>query len=160
MMTPNLDATGYQWFGALARFNFQLEYQKGLDNTVADVQSQVTSHLDPDMVRLILDRVTVGAAHWVEVHDPTISEGDHDLEQEVHVATGHVIVQIHVTDWAEAQWEDPMLSAVLDWLEAQKKTELRTLLGEHASSEEGQLILWNWQNFMIHQKALYLHSTP
>ena len=51
-----------------------------------------------------------------------------------------------------------MLSAVLDWLEAQKKTELKTLLGEHASSEEGQLILQTQQNFMIHQKALYLDS--
>ena len=49
----------------------------------------------------------------------------------------HVLVQMHVTDWAEAQREDPVLSAVLDWLEAQKKMELKTLLGEHASSEEG-----------------------
>ena len=29
MTTPNLDATGHQWVGALAKFNFQLEYQKG-----------------------------------------------------------------------------------------------------------------------------------
>ena len=27
--TPNLDVTGHQWVGALAKFNFQLEYQKG-----------------------------------------------------------------------------------------------------------------------------------
>ena len=26
MTTPNFDATGHQWFGALAKFNFQLEY--------------------------------------------------------------------------------------------------------------------------------------
>ena len=39
MTTPNLDATGHQWFGVLARFNFQLEYQKGQDNTVADALS-------------------------------------------------------------------------------------------------------------------------
>ena len=29
MTTPNLDATGHQWIGALVKFNFQLEYQKG-----------------------------------------------------------------------------------------------------------------------------------
>ena len=29
MTTPNLDTTGHQWVGALAKFNFQLEYQKG-----------------------------------------------------------------------------------------------------------------------------------
>ena len=39
MMTPNLDATSHQWVGALAWFNFELEYQKGCDNTVADVLS-------------------------------------------------------------------------------------------------------------------------
>ena len=39
MTTPNLDATSHQWVGALAQFNFKLEYQKGCDNTVADVLS-------------------------------------------------------------------------------------------------------------------------
>ena len=29
MTTPNLNATGHQWVRVLARFNFQLEYQKG-----------------------------------------------------------------------------------------------------------------------------------
>ena len=29
MTTPNLDATGHQWVGTLAKFNFQLVYQKG-----------------------------------------------------------------------------------------------------------------------------------
>ena len=29
MTAPNLDATGHQWVGALAKFNFWLEYQKG-----------------------------------------------------------------------------------------------------------------------------------
>ena len=143
MMTPNLDPTGHWWVGALARFNFQLEYQKGQDNTVVDVLIWVTTCLNPDMVRLILNRVTLGAAHQAEVHDPTKIEGYHDLEQEVHVATGCVLVQMHVIDWVEAQKEDPVLCAVSDWLEAQKKTDLKTLLGEHASSEEGRLILWN-----------------
>ena len=39
MTTPNLDATGHQWMGAVVQFNFKLEYQKGCDNTVADVLS-------------------------------------------------------------------------------------------------------------------------
>ena len=71
-----------------------------------------------------------------------------------------MLVEIHVTDWAKTQREDPVLNAVLDWLEAQKKTDLKTFLGEHGSSEEGQFVWRNCQNFMIHQKALYLHATP
>ena len=98
MMTPNLDATGHWWVRALARFNFQLEYQKGCDNTVVDVLSWVTTCLHPDMVRSILKGVTLGAAHQTKVHDPTIVKGDHGLEKEVHVATGHMLVQMHVTD--------------------------------------------------------------
>ena len=39
MTTPNLDATSHQWVGALVKFNFWLEYQKGQDNTVADMLS-------------------------------------------------------------------------------------------------------------------------
>ena len=102
----------------------------------------------------------MGSAHWAKIHGPTIVEGNHCLEQEVHVNTGCTLVQMHVTDWAEPQKEDPMLSAVLNWLKAPKKTDLKGLLAEHASGEEGQLILQNWQNFMIHQGALYLHSMP
>ena len=88
------------------------------------------------MVKSILDRAAIGMAHWAEVHNPAIAEGDLSLEKEVHVTTGHTLVQMHVTDWAEAQREDPMLSAVLDWLKAQKKTDLKALLVEHASSKE------------------------
>ena len=51
-----------------------------------------------------------------------------------------------------------MLNTVFDWLKAQKKTELKALLAEHTSSEEGRLILHNWQNVMVHQVALC--STP
>ena len=48
MSTPNLDATGYQWVGSLAWLNFKLEYQKGHDNMVADVLSQVTNKIEPE----------------------------------------------------------------------------------------------------------------
>ena len=38
---PNLDAAGHRWVGALASFQFELEYQKGADNGAADALSQV-----------------------------------------------------------------------------------------------------------------------
>ena len=43
MTRPNLDATSHQWVGAIVHFNFELEYQKGHDNTVADMLSRVTT---------------------------------------------------------------------------------------------------------------------
>ena len=111
-------------------------------------------------MKSILDGVALGSVHQTEVHDPAIVKGDCHLEHEVCVTAGHVLVQMYVMDWAAVQKEDPMLSTVLDWLKAQKKTDLKALLAEHASSKEGQLILCNWQNFMTHQGALYLCSMP
>ena len=37
LTTPNLDAMGDRWVGALASFEFTLEYQKGADNGVAEL---------------------------------------------------------------------------------------------------------------------------
>ena len=41
LMTPNLDAMGHQWVGALASFQFELEYQKGTNNGATDALSRV-----------------------------------------------------------------------------------------------------------------------
>ena len=110
------------------------------------------------MVKSILNGVTLGSVHWAKVHDPAIVEGDCSLEQKVCVTTGCALVQMHIIDWAKTQKEDLMLSAVLNWLKAQKKTDLKALLAEHTSSKEGKLLLDNWQNFTVHQGALYLWS--
>ena len=119
------------------RFNFQLEYQKGWDNTVADMLSQITTHLSLEAVQSVLDGVSLGATHRAEGSDPAVVEGDHGLEKEVYVTAGWVLVEMHVTDWAKTKREDPVLNAVSDWLETEKKTDLKTLLEEHASSEDG-----------------------
>ena len=66
---------------------------------------------------------------------------------------------MHVTDWATAQKEDPELDAVLQRLESKKKTDLRTLLGENASGEEGWIIWRNHQNFTVLQSTFYLCCT-
>ena len=61
---------------------------------------------------------------------------------------------MHVTDWAAALKEDVELDAVLQWLGSNKKTDLRTLLREHTSSEEGQIIWRNCQTFTVLQGTL------
>ena len=104
---------------------------------MADALNCITTCLSLEAVQSILHGVTLGATHRAKGCDPTVVESDHNLEKEVCVAAGQVSVEKHMTDWAKAQREDPVLNAVLNWLEAQKKTDLKTLLGEHASSEEG-----------------------
>ena len=68
-------------------------------------------------------------AHHAKVRDPAMVEGDQCLKQEVCITRGFPLVEIHVTDWAKAQREGPMLGAVLDWLKAQKQTDLKVLSG-------------------------------
>ena len=55
-------------------------------------------------------------AHRAEGHDPSVVEGDHDIEKEIHFTTGQVQVEMYMTNWAAAQKEDPVLNAVLNWL--------------------------------------------
>ena len=160
MTTPNLDATGHWWVGALPKFNFWLEYQKGWDNAVADALSQITTHLGLEAMQAVLDGATIGAFQRAEGEDPTVIKGDQEMEKEVWVAAGQVLVEMHVTDWATAQKEDPKLDAVLQWLESKKKTNLRTLLREYALSKEGQMVWRNCQNFTTLWGTLYLHNTP
>ena len=97
---------------------------------MADALSQVTAHLGPEAVQAILDGATVGTSQRAERENPAIIKGDQQLEKEVGVATGQVLVEMHVTDWAAAQKQDPQLNAVLQWLESKKKADLRMLLRE------------------------------
>ena len=159
MTTPNLDTTGHQCVGALAKYSFPLEYQKGWDNAVADVLSQITTRLGLETVQPILDGATIGTSQRAEGNNPAVIEGDQQMEKEIWVATGWVLVEMHVTNWAAGQKEDPKLDAVLQWLESKKKTDLRTLLGEYTSSKEGWMVWRYHQNFTTLQGTLYLCST-
>ena len=127
---------------------------------MADALSWVTTHLEPETVQAVLDGATVGTSQRVERENPTVIKNDQQLEQEVRVTTGQVLVEMHVTNWAAAQKEDPELDAVLQWLASKKKTDLRTLLRECLMSEEGWMVWTNCQNFISLKGTLYLHSTP
>ena len=80
---------------------------------MADALSQITTHLGQEAVQAILDGATLGASQRVEGEDPTVIEGDQEREKEVQVTAGWVLVEMHVTDWATGQKEDPKLDAVL-----------------------------------------------
>ena len=108
----------------------------------------------------ILDGATLGATQRAEGDEPAVVEGDQEMEKAVQIAVRQVLFEMHVTNWATAQRGDPELDAILHWLEAKKKIDLRTFMGEHASSEEGQIVWRNCQNFMVLQDALYLRQCP
>ena len=102
----------------------------------------------------------MGASQRAEGENPAIIKNDQQLEKEVQVTAGQVLVEMHVTNWAAAQKEDPKLDAVLQWLEFKKKTDLRTCPGECIMSKKGWMVWRNCQNFTTLQCTLYLCSTP
>ena len=59
---PNLDATGHRWVGALALFQFELEYQKGTDNGAMDALSRVPISHSWQTVQSLLEGAIVGAS--------------------------------------------------------------------------------------------------
>ena len=64
-------------------------------------------------------------------------------------------VNLHVMDWVAVQHEDPILKIVMEWTYSNKVQDLRHLLGDHATMEEGMAILRERKEFMLHQGALY-----
>ena len=87
--------------------------KKGRDNAATDALSQVTTHLKPEAVQPVLERAVLGASQRAEKENPAVIKNDQQLEQEVQAAAGQVLAEMHVTDWAAVQKEDPELNAVL-----------------------------------------------
>ena len=55
--SANLDAAGQRWVARLASYNFSLEYQKGRDNTVADLLSRMDELLPGEEVQEYLNKI-------------------------------------------------------------------------------------------------------
>ena len=83
MTTPNLDATPHWCVELLARFTFSIEYLKGRDNAVADTLSPVTSKMDAQIMKSILDGVTMGMTNRGDAQDPAVAKADEDLHKPV-----------------------------------------------------------------------------
>ena len=150
MTTPNLDATWHHWVESLARFTFSMEYQKGWDNAAIDALSWVTSRLDAETVKSILDRVTLGLTGRADAHDPVVAENDEEIHKQVQEAViqaraaAHMYVNLHLTDWVATQWEDPVLKAAINWISNQKVQNLKHLWG---FEEIMQTLRRKWPSF-------------
>ena len=115
MTTPNLDATRHSWVESLARFMFSIEYKKGCDNVATDALSHVTSKLNAETMKSILDGVTVGTTKRADAHDPAVAEADKEIHkpfQETAILAQAAHINLHVT----TQQEYPTLKTVTKWI--------------------------------------------
>ena len=120
LMMPNLDATGHRWVGALASFQFELEYQKGTDNGAVDALSWVPISHSREIVQSLLEGVIVGATDRSEAkaNKELLEEHEH-LSQEARVQAVK-LEPMHIVDWEEAQEADATLAGCHKWLHLRK----------------------------------------
>ena len=116
LTTPNLDATRHRWVGALASFQFELEYQKGTDNGAADALCQVPISHSQQTIQSLLERVIVGASDRGEAEaNEGLLEEHERLSREAQVQAVKLEL-MHVVDWEQAQEVDVALAACCKWL--------------------------------------------
>ena len=119
MTKPNLDATQHWWVELLAGVTFGIEYKQGQDNVPADALSSVTLKLDKEIVKSILDGVTMGMMERVDAQDLVVVKADEEMHkpvQETMVLAQAVHVNLYVTDWVTTQQEDPILKTMIKWI--------------------------------------------
>ena len=98
---------------------FSIEYQKGHDNAVADALRHVTSKLNAETMKSILDGVTMGTTDRADAHDPAVAKDDEKIYkpfQETVILAQAACIDLHMTDWVTNQQEDPTLKIVIEWI--------------------------------------------
>ena len=165
--SANLDAAGQRWEAQLASYN--LEYQKGKDNTVANFLSRLDERLSPGKVQDYLNKIPYPGVK--AVLDNAIMPLSDRTEQGVrpnpdnHKAGPEVTVgarparlaTTNITNWKLEQQEDPVLYQVVKHRKASQETFKEALLkvtdrkafSAYAKSKD-QLIMKNgllyWQS--------------
>ena len=165
--TPNLDATGHQWVGTLASFQFELEYQKGADNGTADALGWVPISHSWETVHSLLEGVIVGVADWSEVRaSEELLEEHKCLSQEVR-AQAAKLAPMHIVDWTEAQKADTTLATCHKWLHLRRDTPLpkwdallEECLGAEAETEQGKTLFHICNSLILNKGLMYVSTTP
>ena len=81
--------------------------------------SQVTSKLDVETIKSILDGVTMGTTERADAHDPLVAKADEEIHkpvQETAILAQAACLVLHVTYWVTAQQEDPIPKTMIEWI--------------------------------------------
>ena len=94
MTTSNLNTTRHQWVDSFAQFTFSIEYQKGCDNAATDALSHITSKLNTETVKSILDGDTIGTTERADAHDPMVAKADEEIHK--HFQPFQFFLKLHM----------------------------------------------------------------
>ena len=107
---------------ALASFDMNIEYLRGVDNKVADVLSRMSIQLDKETIDEILECAKNSMA-------PRVEANDHRMVQQAKIMEEDFVIQVRAiadeepamkklqhADWTMLQHYDSMKHHVLDWV--------------------------------------------
>ena len=121
-------------------------------------------------MKAVFNNLTSGAGRRAEldcnVDSPVHGEAD---SIEVNVKSARLNSQMHVTNWAEAQREDPEIGAAMDWCQldrmkselwAQQLLKFKSRLGPHKNTPAGKSLLRNADWLTLCEGLLYHRYMP
>ena len=165
LTTPNLEATGHKLVGALASFEFMLEYQKGADNGAADALSRIPICHNHTTVWSLLEGAIVGVIDRGETEASEELLGKHECLGNEAWVQATMMALMHIVDWIEAQEVDPMLATCRRWLCTcrdtpflKRDTLLRKYLGDNTNMEEGCAIFCVHNGLVMSKGLLYIST--
>ena len=160
MSSGHLDATRHRWVGNLASYTFDIEYQKGKNNVVADALSRYVSMEDADVKLFLTEALSSrGSATRAEALAPQMQEA-HQAQEELAANfaafVGKLTTRMHVTDWAQEQREDPTLLAIIEWIQDRKRGKtLRERLEKTTDKDTIAQIMRIHHNLVMKNGKLY-----
>ena len=126
--------------------------------------------MSSEAMKAIFNNLTSGASRRAEQEYDTDSATHLEADSiEVNVRSARLSTQMHVTDWAEAQCEDPEIEATIDWHHLNKKksepwteqlAKLMLWLGSKKNTLEGRHILPNADKLTLSRGLLYYRYRP
>ena len=121
-------------------------------------------------MKAVFNNLTLGAGRRTELEYGTNSPIHDEADSiEVNVKSARVNSQMHVTDWAEAQWEDLEIEAAMDWCQLDKKkselwaqqlSKLKSQFGLNRNTPAGKSLLRNADWLTLSGGLLYHRYTP
>ena len=123
--------------------------------------------MSSEAMRAIFDNLTSETDRRAEQEYNTDSATHHKANSiKVNVKLARLSTQMHVTDWAEAQHEDPEIEVTMDWCCLEKKKsepwreQLVKLKSRLGNTPEGRSILQNTDKLTLSAGLLYYRYKP
>ena len=121
-------------------------------------------------MKAVFNNLTLGAGRRAELEYKADSAAHHEADSiKVSVWSIRLSTQMHVTDWAETQHEDPEIKAAMDWCHLDRRksqpwteqwAKLKSRLGTKKNTLEGRSILHNTDKLTLSRGLLYYRYKP